>query len=219
MSATTTGGDEPRIAVAGEPSVERDRAAASLRRLSHAIVGHDADAALLNRIAELADRTSEQVEQGRPRQRPISTMKQHLWEQHFDDGARMSHFPDCVVSGPANPMGIAIQVTRSGDEAVARLRLGPAFEGAPERAHGGVVAAVFDDVMGYVLLLIPQAAYTGQLVVNYRAPVPVGVDLDVRAWLDAREGRKLHLRAQMSHDGDVLCDATGLFIAVRSEAD
>jgi acyl-CoA thioesterase FadM len=73
--------------------------------------------------------------------------------------------------------------------------------------------------MGYVLLLVPQAAYTGQLVINYRAPVPVGVDLDVRAWLEDRAGRKLRLRAEMSHDGQVLCDADGLFIALRADGD
>lgn len=203
-----------RIAVAGEPSLERDRAAAALRRLSHAIVGHDADARLLHRIADEAERIAADVEQGRPRQRPVSMMKQQLWERHVDDGAPMSHFPDCVVSGAANPMGIAMQVQRSGQQAVATVHLGAAFEGAPDRAHGGVVAAVFDDIMGYVLLLVPQAAFTGRLEVNYRAPVPVDAPLDVRAWLDRREGRKLFMRAEMSDAGDVLCDAAGLFIAV-----
>lgn len=202
------------IAVAGRPSHERDRAAAALRRLSHAIVGHDADAALLTRIADEADRIAEGVEEGRPRQRPVSMMKQQLWERHVDDGAPMSHFPDCVVSGSANPMGVAMTVHRHGQEAVARVRLGAAFEGAPDRAHGGVVAAVFDDIMGYVLLLVPQAAFTGRLEVNYRAPVPVGTSLDVRAWLDRRDGRKLYMQAEMAAGGSVLCDAAGLFIAI-----
>lgn len=205
---------EEHIAVAGEPSVHRDQAAAALRRLSHAIVGHDADAGLLDRIAELSHMTASDVEKGRPRERPVTMMKQQLWEQEYAEGERMSHFPDCVVSGSANPMGIAMQVRRHGKEAVARVHLGAAFEGAPERSHGGVVAAVFDDIMGYVLLLIPQAAYTGKLVVNYRAPVPVGVDIDVRAWLVERDGRKLSLAATISHDGDVLCDAQALFIAL-----
>ena len=35
---------------------------------------------------------------------------------------------------------------RDGDEAVAQVCLGAAFEGAPGRAHGGVVAAVFDAI-------------------------------------------------------------------------
>ncbi len=199
------------------PAAPRERAAAALRRLGHAVVGHEADPALLHRIAELADATAATVEQGTARSRPIESMKRRLWEQPPADGAAMSHFPECVVSGQANPMGVAIHVRREGDEAVADLNLGPAFEGAPRRAHGGVVAAVFDDVMGYVLVLYRVPAFTGRLTVNYRAPVPVGADVSVRAWLAERTGRKLLMRAEMTAGEQVLCDAEGLFIAIPPE--
>lgn len=199
------------------PTRARELAAAGLRRLGHAVVGHDADRELLLRIAELAHATAETVERGTPRSRPIESIKRRLWENPPADGAAMSHFPECVVSGPANPMGIAISVRREGDEAVADLNVGPAFEGAPQRAHGGVVAAVFDDVMGYVLVLLATPAFTGRLTVNYRAPVPVGVNLSVRAWLGHREGRKLFMGAEMTHDGRPICDAEGLFIAIPPE--
>ena len=59
-------------------------------------------------------------------------------------------FPDCVVSGMANPMGIGARLWREGEEAVCQVTLGPAFEGAPGRAHGGVVAALIDETMGLV---------------------------------------------------------------------
>lgn len=199
----------------------RDRAAASLRRLGHAVVGHDADPALLERIAELADRTAATVEEGQARSRPIEILKRRLWESPPADGEPMSHFAECVVSGTANPMGIAIKVRRDGDESVADLNLGPAFEGAPARAHGGVVAAIFDDVMGYVLVLHRIPAFTGRLTVNYRAPVPVGADVTVRARMVGRSGRKLTMTAEMrladEPDQPVLCDADGLFIAIPPE--
>jgi hypothetical protein len=199
----------------------RDRAAAALRRLGHAVVGHDADPQLLERIAELADRTAATVEAGEPRSRPIDSIKRRLWEDAPADGARMSHFAECVVSGSANPMGIAIEVRRQGLDAVADFNLGAAFEGAPLRAHGGIVAAIFDDVMGYVLALHRTPAFTGRLTVNYRAPVPMGEDLSVRAWLESRSGRKLSMRSEMRLADDpehpVICDADGLFIAIPLE--
>jgi len=199
----------------------RDRAAAAMRRLGHAVVGHDADPALLDRIAELADRTAATVEEGQPRSRPIDSIKRRLWEDAPADGAQMSHFPECVVSGTANPMGIAIQVRREGAQAVADFNLGSAFEGAPQRAHGGVVAAIFDDVMGYVLVLERTPAFTGRLTVHYRAPVPMGVDMSVRGWLESRSGRKLLMRAEMRLADDpahpVICEADGLFIAIPPE--
>lgn len=205
----------------GDPSAavatSRVRAATALRRLGHALVGHEADPDLLERIAELADRTAATVEEGTRRSRPIEAIKRRLWESPPPDGGPMGHFPECVVSGKGNPMGIALSVRRDGEEALATVNLGPAFEGAPGRAHGGVVAAVFDDVMGYVLQLSRTPAYTGRLTVSYLAPVPLGRDLNVKAWLEERNGRKLTIKAAMTDDGERICDADALFIAIPRE--
>jgi acyl-coenzyme A thioesterase PaaI-like protein len=199
-----------------EPAVTepRARAAAALRRLGHALVAHECDPHLLDRIAELSNRTAAEVEAMTPRERPVEDIKRRLWESPPPEGGPMRHFPECVVSGDANPLGIAMEPRRQGDTVVADVRLGAAFEGAPERAHGGVVAAIFDDVMGYVLLLERQPAYTGELTVRYLAPVPIGKDLSVRAWLRERAGRKLWLAAEMHHDGKLLGEAEAVFIAI-----
>ena len=182
---------------------------------------HDADVDLLDRVAQAATTTAEMVEQGESRSRPIDAIKRRLWEDPPVDGGPMSHFAECVVSGTANPMGIAIKVRREGDEAVADFNLGAAFEGAPRRAHGGVVAAIFDDVMGYVLVVHRTPAFTGRLTINYRAPVPMGQDMTVRARLSQRSGRKLSMTAEMTLASDpahpVICDAEGLFIAIPPE--
>jgi acyl-coenzyme A thioesterase PaaI-like protein len=195
----------------------RERAAAALRRLGHAVVGHECDPALLEQVAIRADRIAADVELGTPRSRPIEDIKRRLWETPPPDGGEMSHFDECVVSGRANPMGIAMQVRREGDQAIAEVTLGPAFEGAPKRAHGGTVAALFDDIMGYVLMLQRTPAYTGRLTVHYRAPVPIGDQLSLRAWLRSRDGRKLHLAAEMHVGEDLVCDAEGLFVAIPPE--
>ncbi len=71
--------------------------------------------------------------------------------------------------------------------------------------------------MGYVLVVHRLPAFTGRLTVNYRAPVPLGVDLSVRARLRNRSGRKLFMVAEMTHGDDVICDAEGLFIAIPPE--
>ena len=204
-----------------EPLEARDRAAAALRRLGHAVVGHNADADLLDRVAQAATTTAEMVEKGESRSRPIESIKRRLWEDPPTDGGPMSHFAECVVSGTANPMGIGIKVRRDGNEAVANFNLGSAFEGAPQRAHGGIVAAIFDDVMGYVLVIHRTPAFTGRLTINYRAPVPMGADMTVRARLAQRSGRKLSMVAEMSlasePDQPIVCDAEGLFIAIPPE--
>ena len=81
--------------------------------------------------------------------------------------------------------------------------LGRAFEGAPGRAHGGIVAAAFDDVTGFVIGQLREPAFTGELTVRYLAPVPVDEPLVMRARLDGRERRKLFISADAYH-GDLL---------------
>jgi acyl-coenzyme A thioesterase PaaI-like protein len=192
-------------------------AAEALRRLGNALVGHHVDDDYLHEIAKTADAMLTEVIHGERRTRPVDDMKRYVWGLHPGEGARVDHFPDCVVSGAANPMGLGMSIWRSDDEAVARVRLGHAFEGAPGRAHGGVVAAIFDDVMGIVLTIHSSPAFTARLTVSYLAPVPVGVELEFRARQTWREGRKLFIAAEATHGGSVIAEAEGLFIALPPE--
>lgn len=205
--SATVRDEDPRLA-----------AAAAMRRLGHAMVAHDADTDLLRRIAAQATATAEIVEAGPRRTRPIVDLKRQMWESPPPDGGRMGHFQECVVSGEANPMGVAMAVRREQDRVIADVHLGAAFEGAPRRAHGGIVAAVFDDIMGYVLLVHRTPAFTGQLGVTYLAPTPVEADLVATAWLKRREDRKLWMTATLATaDGGLIARGEGLFIAVPAE--
>lgn len=195
-------------------SAARLRAATALRQLGHALVAHDATDADLDELADLAEDLHGRIEAAPRRQRPIGAMKQAQYSGPPASGEVLGHFPDCVVSGKANPLGIAIRVVREGDEAVARVVLGPAFEGAPGRAHGGIVAAVFDDTLGYVLLMEETPAYTGRLSITYRAPTPINEPIEFRARLRQRDGRKLHIVGQAGHGDTLVAEAEGLFIAV-----
>lgn len=197
----------------------RTEAASALRRLGHAIVGHHVDPAVLHSIAGHVHAWLPELEEAPVRSRPVDDMKRRLFEAPQTDGPDLEHFPDCVVSGPANPMGVAVDLHREGDDAVARTTLGAAFEGAPGRAHGGIVAAVFDDTMGLVLKIISTPAYTGELTIRYLAPTPVGEELEFRARLAGREGRKLFMEAEAfaigTPDRKQVAAAKATFIAIE----
>jgi acyl-coenzyme A thioesterase PaaI-like protein len=201
--------------LAASPS--RVACAAALRQLGHSIVGHAVGDDVLDRITTFVRAVVPEVDSAAPRARPVDDMKRRLFEVAPLDGDSMEHYPDCVVSGPANPMGIAIVCHRDGDDAVATVSFGAAFEGAPGRAHGGVVAAVFDDVMGFVLSMLQTPAYTGRLTVSYIAPTPLAVDLEFRARLRMRDGRKLWIDGEAFVAGTRFAEAEGLFIAVPAE--
>ena len=192
----------------------RARAAASLRRLGHAMMAHDAGDELLERVAEAADRVSAELEAAPPRTRDLLDLKRRMFEIDVPDGARVVHFDECFVSGPFNPLGIAIEVRREGDEAVAHVELGPAFEGAPGRSHGGIVAAVFDDVLGYLLTLQQEPGFTGELSIRYLAATPIREALEFRGRIVEREGRKLRTEGEATAAGEVVARATATFVII-----
>lgn len=198
----------------------RVRAAGVLRRLGHGFVRYDAPDELFEQLVTAILPLIDQLESSATRDRSLATIGGlSMSPEAMVDTDRLSHFPDCVVSGAANPMGVAIDVRCDGDDAVADTVLGAAFEGAPGRAHGGVVAAIFDDVMGYVLSIHRLPAFTGRLTITYRAPTPIGVPLVFRASLDRREERKLHISATAhTRDGlELIAEATATFIVVPIE--
>jgi acyl-coenzyme A thioesterase PaaI-like protein len=195
----------------------RARAAGALRRLGHALIAHEADADLLDRVAAAADRVAADLERQPARQRDLLELKRRMFDVEVGDGDHVVHFDECFVSGPWNPLGIAIEVHREGDEAVAEVSLGAAFEGAPGRSHGGIVAAIFDDVLGYLLTLLQEPGFTGELTVRYHAATPIGQPLQFRARVVGREGRRVHTAAEATADGDVVASATATFVVIDPE--
>jgi acyl-coenzyme A thioesterase PaaI-like protein len=211
-------GEPTAGAAVQQTSPARLEMAAAMRRLGNALVAHHIDDALLTKITEEVGQLTEVVEQAPERPHAFVEMAGQLFNRPAPEGVeaqRGSAFPDCIVSGQANPMGIAARLWRDGDEAVLQTTLGAAFEGAPGRAHGGIVASLIDETMGLVLSIIATPAFTGRLTVTYRGPTPLGEPLEVRARLTEHVGRKLTITAELRAAPTLRAEAEALFIAVE----
>jgi acyl-coenzyme A thioesterase PaaI-like protein len=182
----------------------RTEAAAALRDLAHAFVGHEADETTLAALRDWASDQTAVLDRGAARNRSLLMQRARdaasAGEWRPASGAG---FEDRAVAGHANPTSIVFDTWQEGDTIVADIILDAAFEGAPGRAHGGVVAAAFDDFTGAVIGTLSEPAFTGELTIRFVAPVPVHRPLRLRTWLDSRDGRKLHIHAD-AHDGDQL---------------
>lgn len=203
-----------------ETSEARLDAAAALRRLGNAFVSHQVDDARLREITEQVTALLPAVEAAPDRAHAFLSRGPDSLAGRMaggEEAAPDSVFPDCVVSGRANPMGMEATLWREGDGALMEVTLGPAFEGAPGRAHGGVVAALFDELMGLALSTTGSLAFTGRLAVTYRAPTPLGVQLRGRAWFSHQSGRKLTIAGELHSGPTLLAEAEGLFITVEAE--
>lgn len=114
----------------------------------------------------------------------------------------------CFVCGRDNERGLRLRFERHGSlEVRATCVLGNDYIGFATRAHGGVVASLLDEAMGWASVLAAGAfTYTAELEIRYRQPAPVGVPLEVR-------GRVVrHTRRLTFAEGELL-DAAGVVLA------
>jgi acyl-coenzyme A thioesterase PaaI-like protein len=90
--------------------------------------------------------------------------------------------------------------------------------GFPGVAHGGLVAAVLDDVMGRVAVLRRRWVVTAKMEVRYRAAAPLHVPLRFEAWETRHRRMAMHAEGRaLLPDGTLVTDATATFLPLTPE--
>jgi acyl-coenzyme A thioesterase PaaI-like protein len=132
-----------------------------------------------------------------------------------------THFAECFGCGPATPGGLRIVATAGEGLTVrAEFTVTNEHQGAPGLAHGGLLAAAFDEALGYLAVLLRLPAVTGRLETDFRRPVPVGSTLYLTATVHGVAGRKIYESAEgrlNAPDGPVAVRARALFVVVPME--
>lgn len=195
----------------------REQAAGALRELNHELVGRDAPVETLLEVARVSAELRRLLANHPARQRPEDGMANDLSQQPAAAGERVDHFSDCPISGADNPLSTGIVARREGDGVLCDVTLGRAWEGAPGRAHGGVVAALFDDALGFVTQVVNVPSYAGELTIRYVQPTPIGEPLQLRGRAAGRDGRRLYVEGTLEHRGTVIATAHGVNIEVARE--
>jgi acyl-coenzyme A thioesterase PaaI-like protein len=120
------------------------------------------------------------------------------------------------LSGRSNPLAPPIIAEFVDDPAGAYVTgsviFGAAYEGPPGHVHGGLVAAMFDELLGFAQL---SSGFTGRLTVHYRRPTPLHQELRIKAWPEREDGRKRIIKGTCHLGETLLSEAEGLFIAPR----
>ena len=83
--------------------------------------------------------------------------------------------------------------------------------------HGGIIAHLFDSVLGKTSFLLTGGPYqrTAYLHVNYRKIVPIEKDLQVEAGVLRTEGRKIFVDIRLCDGDTLLADGEGLFVLLK----
>lgn len=145
-------------------------------------------------------------------------------ERHPDAPAQgalvPSHYARCFACGD-DTAGLQMEV-RAGEglSVHAEFTVSERHQGAPGLAHGGLLAAAFDEALGSLQWLLQVPSVTGRLETDFIRPVPVGSTVHIEAHIVGRAGRKIWSAAEGrvgSPDGPVVVTAAALFIVVPLE--
>jgi len=123
-------------------------------------------------------------------------------------------FQRCFGCGPAHPSGLRVRVFKTDDGVLSPVVVSSQYEGPPGAAHGGIVAAYLDEILGgAVVRATGNAAVTGELTVRYVRPVPTETPLLGRGRLVKDHGRYVDVEGSLEELGTarVVATARGRF--------
>jgi len=140
-------------------------------------------------------------------------------------------YPDslahCYGCGKNNPAGHQLKTYLEGDRTVATFLPAEQYTALPGSVYGGLIASLLDchgtgsaaafvcQAEGFSLeeAPIPVRCVTASLKVDFKAPVPMGIGLQLTGKLISIEGRKIRVALELSA-GAALC-VTGEILAIR----
>ncbi|MCX8126766.1 MAG: PaaI family thioesterase [Dehalococcoidia bacterium] len=122
----------------------------------------------------------------------------------------------CYGCGPNNPFGLKLKFTWDGSAARAEFVPGEYHQGWPGLVHGGIIAALLDEAMGYVTWFKGLECVTAKFEVRIRCTVPVGSHLVITGSLVNESRRLVTVRAIAAQsDGRVVAEGTGTMYVVN----
>ena len=136
------------------------------------------------------------------------------FEQTLDP---MELFPYSPLIGRGNPLSPPVRFEVKEGVVHGVGRFGAQYCGPPNHVHGGVVAAVMDELLGAVNVVNDLGAMTGTLTVRYRRPTPLFEEIRMEGRTGETQGRKVFAQGKMWHGDDLLAEAEGIFIQVGDD--
>lgn len=84
------------------------------------------------------------------------------------------HDYNCFGCSPFNEIGLQLDFWENGDELVAKWQPRKSLEGWSNVVHGGIQAALLDELAGWIILIkMKTSGVTSSLNVNYLKPVNI----------------------------------------------
>jgi uncharacterized protein (TIGR00369 family) len=122
---------------------------------------------------------------------------------------------NCFACGTLNEHGLHMDLHFEGGRAWADLALDARFEGWVGISHGGVIATILDEVMGWALVGEGTWGVTARMTVTYRRPIQIGMAIRGEGWVVRSRRRVVETAGRIvDRDGAELATSEATYVAV-----
>lgn len=187
----------------------RRRMAAALRALADDCVRAVDDEAAIAEVAAALEGLQGRLAHGEGASRAFTG------GSYFDDPR--VYIDRQALMGRCNPIAPPLVAAVVDGGSVCVTTLPEVYTGAPGMVHGGVIAAIFDQVCGHAMITAGVQGFTVALDVRYRRPTRIGVPLTWRARAHDTGERLVAVEATCSDDREVTATASARFARMDPE--
>ena len=134
-------------------------------------------------------------------------------EVHFDG--------HCFGCGPLNPDGLQLKFEPGPDGSSAFYKVPDRFQSWAGMTHGGVVALMLDEAVGWAGWHAGHPGVTGRLQVSYRRPLKLGERVRIVGRVENVRRSLVYVSAvvENAEDGSRVADATATLMEVKTVVD
>ena len=127
----------------------------------------------------------------------------------------------CFGCGPLNMDGLRLVFTPSPDGSVAEYDVPDRFQSWAGMAHGGVVALMLDEAVGWAAWHAGHPGVTGRLQVSYRRPLKLGEPVRIVGKVENIRRTLVYCSAVIENreDRSRIADAMATVMAVKTVVD
>ncbi len=130
---------------------------------------------------------------------------------------RTADYHSCFGCGRDNPIGLKLHFVWDGT--IARTEFTPqaVYQGWPGLIHGGIMACILDEAMGYAALFTAGHCVTAKMALRLKQPARIGQLLVVTASVKRRTRKLIETTACVAApDGTIFAEASGTHFLVKT---
>lgn len=127
----------------------------------------------------------------------------------------------CFGCGPLNEDGLRLKFEPGPEGSVAEYHVPERFQSWAGMAHGGIVALMLDEAVGWAAWHAGHPGVTGRLQVSYRRPLKLGEHVRIVGRVENVRRTLVHVTATVenAHDRSRIADATATLMEVKTVVD